>query len=40
MRLALTLSCSGARMTTDTEMVRELERLGYDSVWTAESYGL
>ena len=39
MRLALTLGYSGARMTLDMELVREIERLGYDSVWSAESYG-
>jgi len=39
MRLALTLSYSGAAMALDLEKVLEAERLGYDSVWTAESYG-
>jgi len=38
-RLALTLGYSGARMTLDMDLVREVERLGYDSVWSAESYG-
>jgi F420-dependent oxidoreductase-like protein len=38
-RLALTLGYSGARMTLDMDLVREAERLGYDSVWSAESYG-
>ena len=39
MRLALTLNYSGARMSLDMDKVLELERLGYDSVWSAESYG-
>ncbi len=39
MRLALTLSYSGAAMALDLDKVLEAERLGYDSVWTAESYG-
>ena len=39
MRLALTLGYSGARMTLDMELVREVEQLGYDSIWSAESYG-
>jgi F420-dependent oxidoreductase-like protein len=39
MKLALTLNYSGARMSLDIEKVLELERLGFDSVWSAESYG-
>src|SRR5436309_1997174 len=39
MKLALTLEYSGARMSLDIERILELERLGYDSVWSAESYG-
>lgn len=39
MRLALTLSYSGAAMSLDMAKILEAERLGYDSVWTAESYG-
>ena len=39
MKLALTLDYSGARMSLDIEKILELERLGYDSVWSAESYG-
>ena len=39
MRLALTLGYSGARMTLDMDLVQEVERLGYDSIWSAESYG-
>src|SRR5712671_1254375 len=38
MRLALTLGYSGARMTLDMDLVHRVERLGYDSVWSAESY--
>ena len=39
MKLALTLNYSGGRMALDTEKILELERLGYDSVWSAEAYG-
>jgi F420-dependent oxidoreductase-like protein len=39
MKLAYTLGYSGARMRLPVETVREVERLGYDSVWTAEAYG-
>ena len=39
MKLALALNYSGARMSLDMDTILEIERLGYDSVWTAESYG-
>jgi F420-dependent oxidoreductase-like protein len=39
MRLAMTLSYSGANVSVDLPTVLEAERLGYDSVWTAEAYG-
>jgi F420-dependent oxidoreductase-like protein len=39
MRLALSLSYSGATMALDTAKVLEAEGLGYDSVWSAEAYG-
>jgi F420-dependent oxidoreductase-like protein len=39
MRLALHLSYSGPRLDLDLGKVQEAERLGYDSVWTAEAYG-
>ena len=39
MKLALTLGYSGAQMSLDVERVLEVERLGFDSVWSAESYG-
>ena len=39
MRLALSLSYSGASMTLDMTRILEAERLGYDSVWSAEAYG-
>jgi F420-dependent oxidoreductase-like protein len=39
MRLALTLNYSGATLALDMETVLEAERLGYDSVWSAEAYG-
>jgi F420-dependent oxidoreductase-like protein len=39
MRLALNLNYSGASMTLDMDRILEAERLGYDSVWSAEAYG-
>ncbi len=39
MRLALHLSYSGPTFSLDMPLIREAERLGYDSVWTAEAYG-
>jgi F420-dependent oxidoreductase-like protein len=39
MRLALALNYSGANVALDLDKVLEAERLGYDSVWTAEAYG-
>jgi F420-dependent oxidoreductase-like protein len=39
MRLALHLSYSGSRFSLDMDLIEEVERLGFDSVWTAEAYG-
>jgi len=39
MRLALNLNYSGPAMELDMARILEAERLGYDSVWTAEAYG-
>ncbi len=39
MRLGLMLGYSGAGLALDVELVKEAERLGYDSVWTAEAWG-
>jgi F420-dependent oxidoreductase-like protein len=39
MKLAMTLNYSGGRMSLDAEKILEIERLGYDSVWSAEAYG-
>jgi len=39
MRLGLMLGYSGARYRMPLDLVLEAERLGYDSVWTAEAYG-
>ncbi len=39
MKLATGIGYSGARMGMPIDHVLEMERLGYDSVWTAEAYG-
>lgn len=39
MKLGLALGYSGRRMVLPVERVQLAERLGYDSVWTAETYG-
>lgn len=39
MKLGISLSYSGSRLELPVEFVQEAERLGYDSVWTAEAYG-
>ncbi|HVP27732.1 MAG TPA: LLM class F420-dependent oxidoreductase [Myxococcota bacterium] len=39
MRLGLTAGYSGASMSVNLDAVLEAERLGFDSVWTAEAYG-
>lgn len=39
MKLAISLGYSGAQMGLPIETVLEAEKVGYDSVWTAESYG-
>ena len=39
MKLGLMLGYSGARYKLPLELVLEAERLGFDSVWTAEAYG-
>jgi F420-dependent oxidoreductase-like protein len=39
MRLGLSLGYWGARPSDTVPLVQEAERLGFDSVWTAEAYG-
>jgi F420-dependent oxidoreductase-like protein len=39
MRLALNIGYSGGRLSVDMDLVREAERLGFHSVWSAEAYG-
>jgi F420-dependent oxidoreductase-like protein len=39
MKLGLTIGYSGASVRLPLERILRAERLGYDSVWTAESYG-
>src|SRR6185369_13159125 len=38
-RPGLMVGYSGAQVSIDINMVKESERLGYDSVWTAEAWG-
>jgi F420-dependent oxidoreductase-like protein len=38
-KLAINIGYSGARLALPLDLVLEVERLGYDSVWTAEAYG-
>ncbi len=39
MKLATGIGYSGASMRIDMDFVHDVERLGYDSIWTAEAYG-
>ncbi|MFZ0886899.1 MAG: LLM class F420-dependent oxidoreductase [Candidatus Binataceae bacterium] len=39
MRLGLNAGYSGGQMSLSLDLVLEAERLGFDSVWTAEAYG-
>ena len=39
MRLGLNVGYSGSAMGIDMDLVREAERLGFHSVWSAEAYG-
>jgi F420-dependent oxidoreductase-like protein len=39
MKLGLTVGYSGAIPEDHAEVAQEAERLGYDSIWTAEAYG-
>ncbi len=39
MKLGLSIGYSGATLKLPVELVQQAERLGFDSVWTAEAYG-
>ena len=39
MKLGLGIGYSGAQLRLPMELIQAAERLGYDSVWTAEAYG-
>ncbi|MGO9839226.1 MAG: LLM class F420-dependent oxidoreductase [Polyangiaceae bacterium] len=39
MRLGLMVGYAGAQVSLDIDLIREAERLGFDSVWTAEAWG-
>lgn len=39
MRLGLYVGYSGAQIALPIEMIQQADRLGFDSVWTAEAYG-
>ncbi|MBM3596277.1 MAG: LLM class flavin-dependent oxidoreductase, partial [Alphaproteobacteria bacterium] len=38
-KLGLEIAYSGAHMTLDVDKIRKAERLGFDTVWSAEAYG-
>jgi F420-dependent oxidoreductase-like protein len=39
MRLGLMVGYSGAQVSLDMDLIHEAERLGFDSVWSAEAWG-
>lgn len=39
MRLGMMIGYSGSQLMIDMDLVKEAEKLGYDSVWSAEAYG-
>lgn len=39
MKLAINIGYSGAQLRLPLELILDVERMGYDSVWTAEAYG-
>ncbi len=39
MRLGLSIGYSGSQVSLNLDLVREAEKLGFDSVWTAEAWG-
>ncbi len=39
MKLGLAIGYSGSKLQVPVALVRQAERLGFDSVWTAEAYG-
>ena len=39
MKLGISIGYSGARLAVPIDLIQLAERLGYDSVWTAEAYG-
>jgi F420-dependent oxidoreductase-like protein len=38
-KVAISIAYSGAKMSVPVERIRRAEQLGFDSVWTAETYG-
>ncbi len=39
MKLGMMLGYSGKKLTLPMELIKQAEKLGFDSVWTAEAYG-
>ena len=39
MKLGLLVGYSGRGMGLPMDLIKEAEKLGFDSVWTAEAYG-
>ncbi|MCA8930639.1 MAG: LLM class flavin-dependent oxidoreductase, partial [Alphaproteobacteria bacterium] len=38
-KLGLEIAYSGAHMALDMDKIRKAEKLGYDTIWSAEAYG-
>ncbi|HCS27760.1 MAG TPA: LLM class F420-dependent oxidoreductase, partial [Spongiibacteraceae bacterium] len=39
MKLGMMLGYSGKKLTLPMDLIKQAEKLGFDSVWTAEAYG-
>ena len=39
MKIGVTIGYSGSTFAIDADEIREIESMGYDSIWTSEAYG-